>query len=488
MIINFNKKRRQKILILCVLFCIVIIFFIINNKTNKETAFILDDKNINNYIIDVVFDDKNKKIECNQNITYINNTNETLDKLYMHIYPNAFSNIKKCPFEKEEMKEAYPNGFSKGYIKISNVLNNSLKLKYNIIGDKNDILEIILDKKLKKGQKYSIDIKYTVKLPNCLGRFGYGDNTINITNWFPIACVYDKEGWNLDSYYAIGDPFYSETSNFSVNILLPSKYNIACTGSIIEEKKNSNQKLFKLQAKNVRDFAMILSDKFIINKSVYGKTSIITYSLNKNLAVEANKIAKDSIKVFSKLFKEYPYSTYSVVASDFFIGGMEYPTLVMIDKTLYDNDTKFLLEYVIVHETAHQWWYSIIGNNEIDEPWIDEALTEYSTILYFEEKYGKEVSNRLLKTMEIQSENYRGIDMFKASTEFNTSAEYSLNVYTKGAIIFNEIRKEVGDKIFFEVLKEYCDNYMFQNVKGTQFIKLWKDNGVDINKIIDKCS
>ena len=63
-----------------------------------------------------------------------------------------------------------------------------------------------------------------------------------------------------------------------------------------------------------------------------------------------------------------------------------------------------------------------------------------------------------------------------------------MNVYTKGAIAFNEIRKEVGDKIFFETLQEYCNNYMFQNVNGNQFMKMWKDKGVDINKIVDKCN
>ena len=78
--------------------------------------------------------------------------------------------------------------------------------------------------------------------------------------------------------------------------------------------------------------------------------------------------------------------------------------------------------------------------------------------------------------------------MFKASTEFDNSSEYSLNVYTKGAVVFNEIRKEVGDKIFFVTLQEYCNNYMFQNVNGNQFMKMWKDKGVDINKIVDKCN
>ncbi|WP_455543535.1 M1 family metallopeptidase [Intestinibacter sp.] len=490
MVINFNKKRRQITLVLLAILCLIVIPLVVNHNKEEETIQVVDDKQINNYIIDVIFNDKDKIIECNHNITYVNNTGRTLDKLYMHIYPNAFLDSKICPFEKEEMDQAYPNGFNKGYIDILNILNGDSKLKYNIEGDKNDILEVELDKKLQKGEKYSIDIKYKVKLPNCLGRFGYGEDTINITNWFPIACVYDEKGWNLESYSAIGDPFYSDTSNFTVNILVPSKYEIASTGSIIEEKKDKyrNKKLYKLQAKKVRDFAMILSDKFIINKSVYGKTSIITYSLNKDLAVETNKIAKESIRVFSELFAEYPYDIYSVVASDFFIGGMEYPTLVMIDKTLYNKNSKFLLEYVIAHETAHQWWYSIVGNNEVSEPWLDEALTEYSTILYFENKYGKEVSDKLLQTMEVQSENYRGEDMFKSTNEFNCSSEYSINVYTKGALIFNEIRKEVGDKIFFETLQEYCESYKFQNVNGTQFMKLWKDKGVDINKIVDKCS
>ena len=93
-----------------------------------------------------------------------------------------------------EMEKAYPNGFNEGYIDIKNILNNNNKMKYEIIGDKNDILEVKLDKLLKEGESIKIDLKYNVKLPNCLGRFGYGENTVNVTNWFPIACVYDDRG------------------------------------------------------------------------------------------------------------------------------------------------------------------------------------------------------------------------------------------------------------------------------------------------------
>ena len=235
----------------------------------------------------------------------------------------------------------------------------------------------------------------------------------------------------------------------------------------------------------VRDFAFILSDKFTVNKTKYKDISINTYNLNEDMSKEAVDVSQSSIEIFSKLFGDYPYDTYSVVASDFFIGGMEYPMLVMIDESLYNNENKFLLEYVIAHETAHQWWYSVVGNDEISEPWLDEALTEYSTILYFEEKYGKETGDKLMKTMEVQTKNYNTNDIFKATTDYKDSSEYSLSVYTKGAVIFDKIRKEVGDEVFFNTLREYYNTYKFKNVNGPQFVELWKSKGVDIEKIIN---
>ena len=234
----------------------------------------------------------------------------------------------------------------------------------------------------------------------------------------------------------------------------------------------------------VRDFAFILSDQFIEGKDSYKNIEITTYNLDESMSKFSTDVAKSSIEIFSKLFGEYPYTHFAVVASDFFIGGMEYPMLVMIDESLYNEENQFLLEYVIAHETAHQWWYSVIGNNEIDEPWLDEALTEYSTILYFENKYGKETADKLIKTMEVQTRNYKCSDIFKSTEEYTDSADYSLSVYTKGAVIFNEIREEAGDELFFNTFKKYYETYKFENVQGDEFIAFWKKEGIDIEKII----
>ncbi|WP_373600135.1 M1 family metallopeptidase [Paraclostridium bifermentans] len=485
MVVDFRKKTRRNISMLMagIIFLVGLIYF---DKESEKQVFNNINNKVNEYKMDVILDDESKRLMCNQTIDYVNNTKESLDSIYFHIYPNAFSEEENVPFEKSQMKQAYPKGFNEGYIDIKNIIINNSKAEYSIEGEKNDILNIKLNKGLKANENIKIDIKFNVKLPNSEGRFGYGENTINITNWFPIACVYDERGWNTKSYETIGDPFYSDISNFKVTILSPAKYDIATTGKVIETKTDNKKDMNTIEAKNVRDFAFILSDKFHIEKDNINNVEIVTYSLDSKYSKLATDVARDSIKIFSDMFGQYPYENYSVIASDFYIGGMEYPNLSMIDKSLYSNMNKFLLEYVIAHETAHQWWYGVIGNDEVSEPWIDEALTEYSTILYFEKKYGADAASRLMETMDTQTRSYSDKDIFKSTDQYKSSTEYSLNVYTKGAVMFHRIREEVGDKVFFKVLREYYETYKFKNVNGTQFVELWGKNGVDIEKIIGK--
>lgn len=484
MVIIANKK---KIIGLITVLSLIFVLICINRLNLNLQAFKLmnNESDINNYTINVDMDDTNKKLKCRETISYINNSNKNLEKVYFHIYPNAFSKQEDAPFEKNELDEAYPNGFDEGYIHINKVLGKQYNLDYRIIGQKNDILEIDLGYNLKPKEKTNIYLEFDVKLPNSLGRFGYGEYTVNAANWYPIACVYDDRGWNKKSYEAIGDPFYSDVSNFKVIINVPSKYDIATTGKIKNKSIDKTSKTYEIKADKVRDFTFILSDKFNVLSANLGKTEIYSYFFNKDLGNKSLEAAKDSLKIFNNLFGEYPYDTYSVVASDFFIGGMEYPNLVMIDKTLYKDNLKFYLEYVIAHETAHQWWYSLVGNDEITNPWLDESLTEYSTILYFENKYGKEAKDMLIRDIKNKTLKKPIENVFKGTREFKNSTEYSLCVYSKGALLLDNIRNEVGDKVFFKTLKEYYKQNMYKNVTSEEFLSMWKKRGVNIEKIMD---
>jgi len=184
------------------------------------------------------------------------------------------------------------------------------------------------------------------------------------------------------------------------------------------------------------------------------------------------------LKIFDELFGKYPYKHFSVAASDFFIGGMEYPKLVFIDEGIYKGNDD-ILEYIIVHETAHQWWYGLVGNNEIEEAWLDEALTEYSTILYYENKYGKEKRDKVYKKMILEGYDiYRHFNskgnetILKDLGEFKNPREYQALVYCKGAMFLECLRGELGDEIFFDVLKVYFDKYKYKNATTEDFIQV----------------
>lgn len=431
------------------------------------------------YIIKGEFDPVEKVVIVKENIHYTNNTKTTLDKIYLHLYPNAFKKEKTAPFEKADMVLAYPNGFESGYLRINNVKIRKNNLKYNIMGIGESILKVNLNNELRPGERTQIEIEYMLKIPPSCGRFGYGTDTINLGNWYPILAVYDEKGWNLDPYYAIGDPFYSDIANYRIEILVPTEYNLAHSGKLIKKEEINGKSRWTLEGRNIRDFALILSNKFKFREAEVDGINVKSYSVEENYINMALETAEDSIKIFNDLFGKYPYGQISVAASDFFIGGMEYPNLVFIDKSLYNEDYKQTLEYVIAHEIAHQWWYGLVGNNEVKEAWLDEALTEYSTLMYYEKKYGTKARDAVYNDMIVRyynaykdTENGNNEKVYKSVEEFNNSIEYQALVYYKGAMFIQNLRNELGDDVFFKIMRVYFDKYKYKNAKTDDFLNV----------------
>ena len=170
---------------------------------------------------------------------------------------------------------------------------------------------------------------------------------------------------------------------------MPENIVVASTGLIKSDRHKGNNDVMSINASNVRDFAFVLSPKFKVAEEDVDGIKVMSYYFDEDVGTRALKYAKDAVKFYNSYIGKYPYKQYSVVESDFYMGGMEYPNLVMISKDLYSKNNIFNLEYVIAHETAHQWWYGVVGNNEVKEAWLDEGLTEYMTIMYIEKYYGK---------------------------------------------------------------------------------------------------
>lgn len=433
---------------------------------------------IHTYKIEAQFLEEEKSLNVSQEVHYKNTHKEELDKIYFHLYSNAFKDKEKLPIGEEELNKAYPQGFEPGFIHIKDVKVEGEEAKFNLQGEQDTIMEIDLKKPIKKGEERKINFTYQVKIPPLVSRFGYGEKTYNLGNWYPIAAVYDHQGWHLDPYYEVGDPFYSEIGNYEVSIRLPEDFILASTGNIIKENKDKNkkEKEYQIKAEGVRDFAWVTSKEFKVLEDKVKGTTIKAYYLEGQNGDTALEVARESIKIFNSLFRTYPYKQFSVVACDFYIGGMEYPNIVYIDQNLFSKNTSFILEYVIAHEAAHQWWYGIVGNNQVKEPWVDEALTEYSTIMYFRERYGEESMEKILKTMVINDYKFHSKDSKEKISspvdEFENNREYSKIVYSKGAMMFYELEKKVGVKNFREILKYYARENKFSQVTGKSIQKM----------------
>ncbi len=496
-------KKRKKLLFIYIILVLTLILGACQKKeiseVKKYPTLVTEDYNnikqdeINHYKIDVEFNPDEKNYIGNQEITYINNTDMELKEIYFHLYPNYFKSVDTVPIFDNKYR-TFPTEFEPGYININKVLVDKDKNNYNIEGIGDTILKVNLKKPLKQKEKVEIYMEYIGKLPPVEERFGYNEKTYNFGNWYPIACVYDEKGWNKDPYYSLGDPFYSDVNNYSITITTPKNMILASSGNIISEEVKKNKKHWKIEGKLMRDFAWVCSKHFVVENRDVDGTLIKVYFLadEPHINKYACNIAERSIKIFSNIFGKYPYGYYSVVMNCF-PSGMEYPGLVYISEDYCNVDNKYYLENTIVHETAHQWWYGVVGNNQIDEAWLDESLATYSEVIYMSEYYGnsygekyydaniKEVYKRAKETLNIDDKVLKPLD------EFVNWNDYGPLVYSKGAMFIKSIEEDFGKNILYDILNKYYEKYKFLNATTEDFLKICEEvTGESFKKRADK--
>ena len=456
------------------------------------------EEDINKYVISGVLDTTNKVLTAEQKVTYVNNEDVELPDLYFHVYNNAFKKKETAPFLFDDFSKAYTRGFQPGYSEFEAVelaVGQSREaLDYSFQGEGETILKVKLPEPLQPGKSITLELRYKVIIPPAGERFGYGEANINMGNWYPVAAVYDDDGWNLDKYYSVGDPFYSDISNYTISIKAPKEYIVAASGRVEEEKPEGEFKSWKFIAEDMRDFAFVASDKFLTAKDIVGDTVVKSYYYmgHEKRGKEALEYGKRSIEIFNRMYGEYPYPTYSVVETEF-PSGMEYPGLVYINTVYYDDDYNGdIMLYTTVHETAHQWWYGVVGNDQIDEAWLDEGFATYSEGIFTEEEFGDGNGKLYYEYLEesgkedIKSRTYDGV-ILKPLSRYKNWDDYGPAVYTGGAVLLNEIRKQVGDENFFRILQTYYKEYSFKNATTEDFLAVCeKVSGKEFDSLFNK--
>lgn len=427
-------------------------------------------KDLTNYSIEATYYPGKHTLEASVHISYINSYDVPLNSVSFHLYGNAYRRGAAIPpISYLTSDKAYPNGASYGSMQVTSLKLNGKTAPIYVEGMDKDILTVMFDTALYPTARYEIDIKYTLTLANVLHRLGYNDITVNLGNWYPVACVYSDGEFLKDPYYSNGDPFYSNLANYSVSLTVDSGYVVASTGTVESEIANGNKTTHVLNAEAVRDFAIVLSKEFKV-MSVKHKNTEIKYYYYRDLNPEDSlRACTDSLRTFNDMFGDYPYDVLSVVETGFNHGGMEYPKLV------YISDTLIRESYIetIVHEIAHQWWYAVVGNDQVRHSWLDEGLTEYTTTLFYEKNpdYEQTRQDRVTQTLQtyvLYVDLYNSITgvlntaMDRHCNDFKTETEYVCMTYVKGELMFDTLRNTIGDSSFFKALNRYYAENRFK--------------------------
>ncbi|MCL2811197.1 MAG: M1 family metallopeptidase, partial [Clostridia bacterium] len=370
------RMRRLVALLVAMMFCCA-------GFSPASAAYDLD-----RYEIDIMMDSTRAVLECVQRVWYTNRSTDTLNNLYFHVYANAFKRENTSPAE-----NAYPRGFDPGEIAFTGVWVNGESVAFALQGMDEAVLRVPVGL-LAPGQEVALEFAYTLRVPIAQYRFGRSGDVWSLGNAFPIAAMYEHGQWRLDPYAAIGDPFYSACANYRVTVDAPKEYEIAAGGALHERKEARERTHWVFEIGAAREFALCIGRGYRVEGGYVDGVLVQAYATSGGRARRALQHAQSALRVYNELFGAYPYPSFRVaeVALGGY-GGMEYPGLVMMDLIQLEKDGA--LEFVMAHEVAHQWWYAQVGNDQIRSPWLDEALAEYSALLYYERIHGQAAFDRL---------------------------------------------------------------------------------------------
>lgn len=424
----------------------------------------LDDLPI--YTLDVRVDWDALTVIGTETLLFTNNEEVSLDALYFRLYPNA-------------------SHYEEGQTDIGVVTLDGQPAEFRINGNSGTVLEVLLPQPLAPEARVGLALPFTVTIPHCADRFGFQDDVMMLGHWYPMLAVYDDEGWNLDPYVEMGDAFYSDAGFYTVHLTVPDTTVVASTGVETQRTRlRTPETRFTFVSGATRDFALALSPRYRTLTRRVGDIQITSFHLPDD--EEGGRMALDAaakaLQVFNDRFGPYPYTEFDVAETPFLIegspGGMEFPGLIFISTDFYDLEGLFAedLDVIVAHETAHQWWYGVVGNNQVDEPWLDESFATFAQILYVEETEGEErarVEEMLWVEMPYLMVAMMDEDRPVATSllEFDDSLTYSGIVYSKGALFLRELRELVGDETFFAILRHHYETYRYTIVPPDGFLR-----------------
>ena len=462
------------------------------------------------YDITASLDPENHRITASQKVTFTNSSSRAINELYFHIYPHRKYTRKEINFIYRYAGyfkvDLFPEGFQGGDLRVDSIKCAGKPLTYIIEGRDQTILKVNFDAPLEPGQPREIEIDFTLEIPHCWNRLGYHKDIITLTRWYPILSVLDKSGWHNHPFYIYHQPFFSDAARYRLQLTLPVEQKVACGASLKAETLNPDQtKTIVLENESpMRDLALAVSPSFQVYSLPQDKFRINVFYLEGDFksARDMAGYAAGIMKFYAQRFGEYPYKEFSIAPSYLGFGGDQSSGMVFIDVRMF-RLPGFLgrfSDFMVSHETGHQWFYNIIGTDEYKEMFLDEGVNSYWLLRYLEDKYGYNAGVMdLPKSLKwlfpnfsfrdstasryiFLAKNGYGRPVIGELSSFKEPSSIFALAYGKGAAVLSMLEAQVGLGVFDRAVSRYSREFRFKNASLDDFIRVCQEEaGVSLD-------
>ena len=425
-----------------------------------------------------------------QQLTYTNNSPETLHKVFYHLYFNAFQPGSEMAARVNNGKDKNTrfnvnidsiNYNQQGYLKVYDLKQDGKSIQSVLSGT---ILEVTLIEPIKPGNSTIFSLNFEGKVPDLIRRSGKNSSegvALSMAQWYPKMAEYDYEGWNAEPY--LGREFHGVWGNFDVRITLNKKFTVAASGYLQNPEevghgysegkgKAKKKKLsWHFYAPNVHDFTWS-ADPNYIHDTFLGPNGVelhFFYVNNPKYNSTWKKLqpkTAELMEFFNKRLGEYPYKQYTVAQGG--DGGMEYAMMTLIT----GNRSYESLLGVTAHELAHSWFQHVLATNEMKYEWMDEGFTTYISTLAVEEMLNK----KSLFPFSSSYDNYFYLVSSGKEEPQQTNANryiynmaYEISAYSKGAIFLAQLGYIIGESKLNKTLKSYFEEFKFKHPTPNDF-------------------
>lgn len=355
------------------------------------------------YDIDVTLDPASRTLTGSEVITWRNTGSIAAYSLRLHLYWNAFRHTNSTWMKQRQLAGSKPlAGASErdfGYMTVSSMAfinpdgsetDMMPGFRYISPDDQNredrSLAAADLPVPVQPGESMRVKVAWTGRFPNNFDRTGAIGDYFLAVQWFPKLGAFEDAGWVARQFFA-NTEFFADFGSYDVRMSVPRGWTVGATGVEQSRTDAGDRTTHRYSQADVHDFAWTTSPDFVEQTRRFEHAGLPPVSMrlllqpeHAHLADRHFTAAAATLRYYGEWFGPYPYPSLTIVDPPFQSqsAGMEYPTL-------FTGGTRWLSpknsndpEYVVIHETGHQWWHGMVASNEVLHAWLDEGINEYA--------------------------------------------------------------------------------------------------------------